>query len=152
MLPLSGIMGYCSMRKGHDEIVQATQEGISTGRRVRGKKFPVSRIWMAVGRESCFRYGHQKKSNISVFTSTSSMQWRFNTWSFALQDIIEIPVIGIGFGKHSFSSLHPDLGPGFHANLHNSFLERAVQVGVPGFLFFNLDFLGGGSQSYSSFS
>ena len=75
-------------------------------------------------------------ANISVFTTTNSMQWRFNTWSLALQDIFESPVTGIGFGKHSFSRLHPDLGPGFHANLHNTFLARAVQVGVPGFLFF----------------
>jgi len=78
----------------------------------------------------------QELSSISIFTNTVSMQWRFNTWSLALQDIAERPLAGIGLGNHSFSKLHPDLGSGFHANLHNTFLGRAVQIGIPGFLFF----------------
>lgn len=77
-----------------------------------------------------------KLSSLSSFTYTSSMEVRFNTWSLALQDIAERPLAGIGLGKHSFSKLHPNLGSGFHANLHNTFLGRAVQIGIPGFLFF----------------
>jgi len=64
------------------------------------------------------------------------MQLRYNTWSLTLQDISENPLTGIGLGKHSFSKVHPELGSGFHANLHNTFLARAVQIGIPGFLFF----------------
>ena len=79
---------------------------------------------------------NQNLSSLSLFTHTGSMQVRFNTWSLALQDIAERPLTGIGLGKHSFSKLHPDLGSGFHANLHNTFLGRAVQIGIPGFLFF----------------
>jgi len=75
-------------------------------------------------------------SNISSFTNSKSMQYRFNTWSLAFQDIGEYPLTGIGLGKHSFGKLHPELGSGFHANLHNTFLSRAVQIGIPGFLFF----------------
>ncbi len=78
----------------------------------------------------------QELSSISIFTNTLSMKYRFNTWSLAIQDIAQNPLTGIGFGKHSFSKLHPDLGSGFHANLHNTFLGRAVQIGIPGFLFF----------------
>ncbi len=81
---------------------------------------------------------HQTLSTMSSFTHTGSMQVRFNTWSLALQDISENPLTGIGLGKHSFSRLHPELGygDGFHAHLHNTFLSRAVQTGIPGFLFF----------------
>lgn len=79
---------------------------------------------------------HQVLSNFSSFTNTESMQVRFNTWPLALQDIIENPLTGIGLGKHSFGKLHSELGAGFHDNFHNTFLSRAVQVGIPCFIFY----------------
>lgn len=72
----------------------------------------------------------------SEFTHTGTMQVRYNTWSLALQDIVQNPWTGAGLGKHTFSKLHPDLGDGFHDNLHNLFLGRAVQIGIPGVLLF----------------
>ena len=90
-----------------------------------------------------------------VGQKATSMQTRFNTWSIAIQDIAKSPVTGIGLGKHSFSKFHgyQDLGSGVgsrvtlqgspsmqpydvHTNLHNTFIARAVQTGIPGFLFY----------------
>lgn len=78
----------------------------------------------------------QDISKLSVFTYAGSMEWRFRTWSLAIQDVFANPLTGIGFGKHSFGKYHTDLSTGLHLNLHNTFLARAVQIGVPGFLFF----------------
>ncbi len=84
----------------------------------------------------------QNLLDMSSFSNTNTMQVRYNTWSLALQDISENPLTGIGLGKHSFSKVHPELGypglggSGFHAGLHNTLLGRAVQIGIPGFLFF----------------
>jgi len=85
---------------------------------------------------------HHILSDLSSFTNTHSMQVRFNTWSLALQDIVENPLTGIGLGKHSFSKLHPGLQDQFHANLHNTFIARGVQIGIPGFFFYIWIFLG----------
>jgi O-antigen ligase len=75
-------------------------------------------------------------SGISSFANTESMLLRFNTWSLALQDITDRPLTGIGLGKHSFRWLHPGLAGDYHTHVHNTFLSKAVQVGIPGFLFF----------------
>ena len=96
----------------------------------------------------------QKMSTLSAFTEIHSLEVRFKTWSLALQDFSDRPLVGIGPGKHSFSKLHPDVGissehiewnakpwDGLHANIHNTFLARLVQVGLPGFLFFSWIFI-----------
>lgn len=102
----------------------------------------------------------QKMSTLSAFTETRSLEVRFKTWSLALQDFSDRPLVGIGLGKHSFSKLHPEIalaaserGPdvgiserstewdGFHDNIHNTFLARLVQIGLPGFLFFSWIFI-----------
>ena len=70
------------------------------------------------------------------FTDPYSMSIRFNTWDLAIDDIQESPIVGIGYGKHSFRFKHPELKEGFHKHVHNSFLSHAAQVGIPGFLFF----------------
>ena len=61
----------------------------------------------------------------------------------ALQDFSEHPLVGIGFGKHSFNKSHPDLdgGTNLHSALHNTFLARLIQIGLPGFLFFSWIFI-----------
>ena len=80
---------------------------------------------------------HQDLIAASEFTHPSSMVLRFNTWEIAMNDIREHPLTGIGYGKHSFQRKHPNLGKGFHTHIHNSFLGRAVQIGIPGVLFFS---------------
>ena len=80
---------------------------------------------------------HRDLISISEFTHPKSMLLRFNTWDIAIDDIREHPLTGIGYGKHSFHRKHPNLGKDFHTHIHNSFLGRAAQIGIPGFLFFS---------------
>ena len=70
----------------------------------------------------------------SGFSNTKTMSLRWNTWNVAMDDIREHPLLGIGYGKHSFKLKHPELKEGLHTHVHNSFLSHAVQVGIPGFL------------------
>ena len=72
----------------------------------------------------------------SEFANPDSMLIRLNTWNVAIDDIRENPIFGIGYGKHSFRFRHPELTEDIHTHVHNSFLSHAVQVGIPGFLFF----------------
>ena len=86
-------------------------------------------------------------SNVSKFSfvtesqmvNSMTLQIRFNTWNFAIEKIVEDPSMGftgIGYGKHSFYKAFNDLGPGLHTHIHNMFLARAVQIGIPGLLLF----------------
>ncbi len=86
-------------------------------------------------------FGIDKLSTVndSQVTSPATLQLRLNTWWFAITRIVEEPVIGftgIGYGKHSFNMAYPNLGPGFHTHIHNMFLARAIQLGIPGLLLF----------------
>ncbi len=68
-----------------------------------------------------------------------SLQTRLNTWEFAIDELVEHPrlsLTGIGYGKHSFNKAYPDLGAGYHTHIHNMFLARAIQLGIPGLLLF----------------
>ncbi|MGB0910938.1 MAG: O-antigen ligase family protein [Nitrospirales bacterium] len=68
-----------------------------------------------------------------------SLQTRFNTWEFAIAEMVEQPRLsmsGVGYGKHSFNKAYPDLGAGHHTHIHNMFLARAIQLGIPGLLLF----------------
>ncbi|GJL54522.1 MAG: hypothetical protein NPIRA02_16540 [Nitrospirales bacterium] len=79
----------------------------------------------------------------SQVTNSATLELRLNTWGFAIEQLVENPrmsLTGVGYGKHSFFKAFPDLGPGFHTHIHNSFLGRAMQVGLPGLLIFSLMF------------
>ncbi len=69
----------------------------------------------------------------------TTLQLRFNTWEFAIEQLMKNPwdsLTGVGYGKHSFAKAYPNLGPGYHTHIHNSFLGRAMQLGLPGLLLF----------------
>ena len=75
----------------------------------------------------------------SQVTNPITLQLRFNTWEFAIGRIIENPLLaitGVGYGKHSFNRAYPDLESDMHSHIHNVFLSRLVQVGIPGIGFF----------------
>lgn len=61
-------------------------------------------------------------------------------WPAAIQNIRNSPLSGGGFGRNAFKLRNPDIGqmsPAFwHA--HNMFLNRGVQMGLPGILAFVL--------------
>lgn len=72
------------------------------------------------------------------FTNPITMMLRFKTWNTAVMDIRESPFMGIGYGKHTFGKKHPDAEEqNFHTHIHNMFISKAVQVGIPGFLLFS---------------
>ena len=81
---------------------------------------------------------HTNLTEMGAVTSARSMQVRFNTWSVAFQDIMQNPLVGIGLGQYSFSKYHPILEDrdGVHVALHNTFIAKAVQIGIPGTLAF----------------
>lgn len=79
---------------------------------------------------------HQDLFYASSFANSSSMHVRFNTWALTSQDISDHPFLGLGFGKHSFAKAHADLPGNVHNHIHNAFLSKAVQIGVPGCMFF----------------
>ncbi len=69
------------------------------------------------------------------FSSTATLEFRFNTWEMALQDIQGSPIVGAGYGKHTFQKIHPAISPTQHTHIHNMFLGTAVQLGLPGMFF-----------------
>ena len=83
----------------------------------------------------------QNELDRDSLVSIESMQRRFATWPIALQDIVQNPIIGLGYGQQSFEKKHPELGEGFiHKNIHNTLLQKLVQCGVPGAIIFCLIF------------
>ncbi len=83
----------------------------------------------------------QRSLSTNNFSNTSTLNLRFNTWKIAMQDIQLSPIVGAGFGKHTFQILHPDLPMDIHKHIHNMFLGTAFQLGVPGFIIFVVVFL-----------
>ncbi|GJL65454.1 MAG: hypothetical protein NPIRA05_04250 [Nitrospirales bacterium] len=86
-------------------------------------------------------FGMDKLSVVteSQVANPTTLQLRLNTWAFAVERLVEQPVLGftgIGYGKHSFQKAYPNLGAGFHTHIHNMVLSRAVQLGIPGLLLF----------------
>ena len=97
---------------------------------------------------------HRELISSNEFTHPRTMLVRFDTWKFAIDDIREHLVTGIGFGKHSFYLKHPNIDTKFHTHIHNSFFSTAVQIGIPGFVFFCWIFLAVikySSDSYQAF-
>ena len=97
---------------------------------------------------------HHELISSNEFTDPRTMLIRFDTWKFAIDDIREHVVTGIGFGKHSFYLKHPDIDARFHTHIHNSFFSTAVQIGIPGFVFFCWIFwavIKNSSDSYQAF-
>ena len=70
----------------------------------------------------------------SDFSSAATLELRFNTWNVAMEDIQNSPIVGVGFGKHTYQIFHPSLSQQEHSHIHNMFLGAAFQLGVPGLL------------------
>ncbi len=75
------------------------------------------------------------------FSNPYTLQLRFNTWNVALQDIQDSPIVGSGYGKHTFRRLHPNMPKEVHEHIHNMFLSSAFQLGIPGLALFLFLFL-----------
>jgi O-antigen ligase len=75
------------------------------------------------------------------FSNPFTLNLRFNTWNVALQDVQNSPIVGAGFGKHTFHKLHPNLPTEIHEHIHNIFISTAFQLGIPGLILFLVLFL-----------
>ena len=76
----------------------------------------------------------QNVLSTNYFSSPYTLSLRFNTWNVALEDIRSSPIVGAGFGKHTFQILHPNLPEEIHSHIHNMFLGTAFQLGIPGLM------------------
>ena len=82
----------------------------------------------------------QLRKVIPFRTFTPSIEHRFDIWSFALAEIGQHPVVGIGYGSETLRSLYSDNhDPGLvdgrrvmTVGTHNIFLYLALHVGIPG--------------------
>lgn len=81
---------------------------------------------------------------IPLHTSEGSVYHRFAIWRFALAQMLEHPIAGIGYGKDNFKNVFgqvpENLQPGQvtirKSGTHNLLLELTLSVGVPGLLLF----------------
>ena len=86
----------------------------------------------------------QLRKVIPFRTFVPSIKHRFDIWSFALAEIGQHPIVGIGYGSETLRSLYPDkydtgLVDGrrvMTVGTHNIFLYLALHVGIPGLCLF----------------
>lgn len=80
-----------------------------------------------------------------IKTSLVSFVHRLDIWAFSLEQVVEHPLVGIGYGKETSKMLfgqvpETNLPPGHSPvrthSAHNIFLELALLVGIPGMLLF----------------
>ena len=81
------------------------------------------------------------------FSNLESMNIRFDTWKIAFEQIMEEPIIGYGYGNHTFQKINQEIVVGSSGqtsvgmHLHNVFVSIAYEVGLIGFALFALVFL-----------
>ncbi len=76
--------------------------------------------------------------------STSSLMHRIDIWKHTLARVIEHPFVGIGYGKDNFQRVFDQKveevqsghTPVLQAGTHNTFLDVALGVGIPGLVLF----------------
>lgn len=81
---------------------------------------------------------------------TTSITFRTNTTIFAIWELIHTAGIGLGMGntgvllKHTFTALNPEYQQAINAtflSLHNSWLEIALDIGIPVLVFYIIVFI-----------
>jgi O-antigen ligase len=81
---------------------------------------------------------------IPMNKNVGSIIHRFDIWKFTLAEILEHPLVGIGYGKDNFLLVYGDepeeVEPGHarvkNAGVHNIVLYHALHVGIPGAMLF----------------
>lgn len=80
-----------------------------------------------------------------VKATADSLHHRLDIWTFSAGKVFDHPILGIGYGKDNFllvygQSPHEEVPLGrlpiLHAGTHNTFLDIALGVGIPGLLLF----------------
>ena len=73
-----------------------------------------------------------------------NLRARLNIWTFGLRKLGEHPLVGVGFGKETFDwvygkearQLHEDGHHPMPGGTHNTFLDLAIGIGLPGLVLF----------------
>jgi len=80
------------------------------------------------------------------FSDLESMNIRLDTWTIAFAQIMENPIMGFGYGNHTFQKINEEIivgsssVPSLRMHLHNVFVSMAYGVGLTGFVLFVLIF------------
>ena len=85
-----------------------------------------------------FQMGYQADT-----VNSWTLETRFKVWKLGMDQILEHPILGIGYGNHTFQPVLADTPMGEKpVHLHNTLLMVGVGAGIPGLLFFLWVFIG----------
>ncbi|MDT7041683.1 O-antigen ligase family protein [Candidatus Nitronereus thalassa] len=76
------------------------------------------------------------------FASLESTKIRLGTWKIAFEQIMENPIMGFGYGNHTFQKINEEIMvgsgnvPSTGMHLHNVFISMIYGVGLTGFVFY----------------
>jgi heptosyltransferase-3/putative inorganic carbon (HCO3(-)) transporter len=75
------------------------------------------------------QFGYQRAT-----IDSETFQYRMGFWQVGIRELVAHPVVGVGYGKHTFGKIIEESGElkelG-HRSLHNYFLSLAMESGVP---------------------
>jgi len=86
----------------------------------------------------------ESRAGAAFNTNVKSIVHRFDIWAFSLEQMVERPVMGIGYGKETakmlFGQVPEEVQPGHEPvrqqGTHNILLELGLHVGLPGLMLF----------------
>jgi O-antigen ligase len=107
----------------------------------------VSVLIVVLGSAALFHYdatvrdiGKTRGAGAVPLANTRTLEHRFETWKFVVQRLADHGMVGIGYGKGSLKLAYERQSQEGQApaNLgtHNTFLEIAISVGLPGLVLF----------------
>ena len=121
-------------------IVQAISLGIATGRKRLITGFLVGAIAMGAVVVTFSKTGYQQET-----MDPWTLQARVKTWKLGLNDLIEHPLVGVGYGNYTFFKMHTvEIEAEKHKTaeekvlpgLHSTFAIILVGSGLPALFFF----------------
>ena len=125
--------------------VQVILWGVVTRRRFLVVGIALGSILVAMGLLAVFQMGYQSDT-----VNSWTLETRFKVWKLGIDQILEHPILGIGYGNHIFQPVLADTPMGeAPMHLHNTLLMVGVGTGIPGLLFFVWVFIGLGRELFS---
>lgn len=86
-----------------------------------------------------YNQGVPQESRIHAGTTASwNLVGRLDFWRVGIEEIRRRPMLGVGYGKESLERLYgfDSFDERYRLHLHNTFLEMALETGLPGLVFF----------------
>ncbi len=121
-------------------IVQAISLGMMSGRKRLIIGFFAGTIAMAATMVTASQIGYQQET-----MDPWTLQARVKTWKLGLNDLVQHPIVGVGFGNYTFSKMHTaEIKAEMHKTaeekvlpgLHSTFAIILIGSGVPALFFF----------------